>query len=67
METEVYSCGCNLRYQKVDTSEFPGEPPSVVLVPSLNPCSKHKQTRVVPPPGERLITVLGEHEKFLNE
>ena len=67
METEVYSCGCNLRYQKVDVNDIPGELPNIVLVPSFVACTKHKQTKIVPPPDARLVTVMREPEKFLNE
>lgn len=67
METEVYDCGCNLRYQKVDVSDIPGEAPNIVVVPSFIPCSKHKRSNKVPPPDARLVTVMREPEKFLNE
>ena len=66
METEVYACGCRLRYQKVDVSDIPGEPPNIVLVPSFIACSLHKR-EAVPPPHARLVTVMREPEKFLNE
>ena len=67
METEVYACGCSLRYQEVDVSDIPGEPPNIVLVPSFVACNRHKHTKVVPPPDARLVTVMREPEKFLNE
>jgi hypothetical protein len=67
MEVEVYSCGCNIRHQQVDQSEFEGEHPHMVLVSSFVPCDKHKDTKVGPPPDARLMTVMREPEKFLNE
>ena len=67
METEVYDCGCSVRYQRVDVSDIPGEPPNMISVPSFVACSKHEGTTVVPPPDARLVTVMREPEKFLNE
>ena len=67
METEVYDCGCHLRYRKVDQGEFEGDLPQTITVPNFVPCEKHKSTAIVPPPDARLVTVMREPEKFLNE
>jgi hypothetical protein len=67
LETEVYDCGCHLRYRKVDHGEFEGDLPQTILIPSFVPCDKHKGNSVVPPPDARLVTVMREPENFLNE
>lgn len=67
METEVYDCGCHLRYRKIDHSEFEGDAPQTIIVPNFVPCDKHKTATTVPPPDARLVTVMREPENFLNE
>ena len=51
----------------VDHGEFEGDLPQNVLVPSFVPCDKHKGAAIIPPPDARLVTVMREPEKFLNE
>ena len=67
MEVEVYDCGCQLSYREVDQSEFEGDHADLLLVPSFDPFDKHKDAKVIPPPDARLVTVMREPEKFLNE
>lgn len=66
---EIYDCGCQVRVYQVDHGEWEGDlPERPVTVPELTACAKHSGNgHEIPPRGSRLVTVLHEHEGFLNE
>ncbi|HEV2121014.1 MAG TPA: hypothetical protein VGS11_13030 [Candidatus Bathyarchaeia archaeon] len=68
LEIEVYNCGCKVRFYQVEFGESENdltERPS--LLSDYSPCSKHRNSKGIPPEEARLLKLRGEHEAFLNE
>ena len=67
LEVEEYDCGCTIRFRLIGYGEAGDElPRKPLVVPDYIPCSKHKDTRDIPPRDARLTAALRrEHENFL--